>query len=168
MAIFLGLIAPRGSLLSLGLRRKPGQSESMMTMSSSTFVNSSAKLVSILVSIMLASCTTADQTSSPIRAPRNPEWMPFEKIHPAIRESLSLRSGDSVQSCGNIVASGRLMHTVEGGEVRIWEPVLTDEVSNYFNNRTGKKIDTCEFVTAVRNPNQKDNCPPREWKCTWK
>jgi hypothetical protein len=106
----------------------------------------------------LASCAST---------PRSAEWVPFEKVHPAVSELLNLKSGDSIEGCGNIVTSGRRMYTLEGGGSRVWEPELEDDASEYFNNRTGKRVDTCEFVKATRESNEKENCPPREWKCAW-
>jgi hypothetical protein len=95
----------------------------------------------------------------------SPVWVPADELHPSIRSRMGLKSGDFVEGCGRIVADGRKMRVGPNGERKISEPQIEDYITEYFDNRTGKRIDTCEFVRAVRLEHQKENCPPREWKC---
>lgn len=92
-----------------------------------------------------------------------PTLMEYTQVHTRLRDALRMKEGEKLQSCGEIVFIGPVF--TDKGKAR---GELADGPASYYDNRTGRRIASCDFWTCASDNEYCDrSCPPRKWTCTF-
>jgi len=96
------------------------------------------------------------------------EWIPMEQVHPRIRRQFGEREpGTVMKSCNGFVFFGDNSPGLPCGVPHsTCDIVLADGPAEYYDNRLGVKVQSCNFWYCGKHQKQcRENCPPRQWTC---
>jgi hypothetical protein len=130
-----------------------------MLITSEAFSRSAA---AVALSLLFVGCTNLP------RAPLfQAKWLPAEKVHATLQVRFNLQPGQWIRSCGPLVVVGEIVNLgPDGATIASDAEGWQDLPSEFFDNRDGRKVGTCDLVTTTKERARLKPCPPKSWRCS--